>query len=98
MRREVVFHPAAEEDLRAAAERYAAIRPSLGAAFVDRVEVSVRRAGQAPMTGAPMGGQLRRLFVTRFPYYVIYLNDDSRVLILAVAHFRRRPGFWRIRV
>jgi plasmid stabilization system protein ParE len=94
--RTLAFHPEALEEFEAAALRYAAIRPTLGEAFIDRVEAATSRAVRAPMTGAPLGS-LRRVFVKRFPYFVLYAVEESRILVLAVAHFRQRPGFWRRR-
>jgi toxin ParE1/3/4 len=37
----------------------------------------------------------RRLPVGGFPYYVIFEELSDRVEILAIAHNRRRPGYWR---
>jgi hypothetical protein len=35
------------------------------------------------------------LFVTqRFPFSVIYLDDPELVTIVAVAHSKRKPGYW----
>ena len=36
--------------------------------------------------------------VTRFPYHVIYLETATDIRILAVAHDRRKPGYWRERL
>lgn len=44
-----------------------------------------------------MGQALRRVFVARFPYFVLYAPDDAPMEIVTVAHFRRRPGYWRDR-
>ena len=41
---------------------------------------------------------VRRLGVRRFPYHVIYLETRDELRILAVAHDRRRPGYWRSRL
>lgn len=97
MARVLEFHPEARAEFEAAALRYAEIRASLGAAFLDRVEAATARAVRAPMTGAPIGSELRRVFVKRFPYFVLYAVEDSRLFVLAVAHFRQRPGYWRRR-
>ncbi|HRQ78484.1 MAG TPA: type II toxin-antitoxin system RelE/ParE family toxin [Gemmatimonadaceae bacterium] len=96
MARALAFHPEALEEFEAAALRYAAIRPALGEAFIDRVEAATTRAVHSPMTGAPLGS-LRRVFVKRFPYFVLYAVEESRIVVLAVAHFRQRPGYWRRR-
>jgi hypothetical protein len=48
------------------------------------------------MTNRPLGS-LRRVFVRRFPYFVLYAAEDARVYVRAVAHFGQRPGKWRRR-
>ncbi len=50
-----------------------------------------------PSAGAPLGEQLRRMAARRFPYAVIYRVSREGVEILAVAHQRRGPGYWRDR-
>jgi toxin ParE1/3/4 len=37
----------------------------------------------------------RRRVLHRFPYSVIYEAQGSTVTVLAVAHHRRRPGYWK---
>ena len=34
----------------------------------------------------------------RFPYHLVYIEEPNSVLIVAVAHFRRRPGYWKRRM
>jgi len=41
---------------------------------------------------------VRKFLLARFPYSVYYLSRDDEVLILAVAHGSRRPGYWRHRL
>jgi plasmid stabilization system protein ParE len=40
----------------------------------------------------------RRFVLHRFPFAVIYLDDPDRVTIIAVAHSKRKPGYWKHRV
>jgi len=35
--------------------------------------------------------------VARFPYHVVYRLEDDEIVILAIAHMKRRPGFWKHR-
>ena len=94
-----LFHPAARVEFRAAVARYESERSGLGTLFADRVREVVARSAEAPLTGAPYAlPDVRRLFVFRFPYSVVYLVEPGRVLIVAIAHFRRRPGYWVERV
>jgi toxin ParE1/3/4 len=91
--RALVVLPEAREEFERAALWYAAIRPSLGAAFVDQVAAATSRALHAPLEGSSVG-QLRRVLVRRFPCFVLYAVEEAQVIIVAVAHFRRRPDYW----
>jgi plasmid stabilization system protein ParE len=93
----VEFHPEARDDFDNAIDWYNRERPDLGARFVDAVEASVRRAAGAPGQGFLMGNELRRVFVAAFPYSVVYAAEPTRLFIVAVAHFRRHPDYWKHR-
>ncbi len=103
MSRRALFGPDASAELREAARWYEQRHTGLGARFVVEVDVAVRSAARWPHSGAPVPGvreelQLRRLRVGRFPYHVVYLLADDVIHVLAVAHDRRRPGYWASRV
>ena len=51
-----------------------------------------------PDSGRPFGRRLRRARVRGFPYGLLYRVEPSRILIVAVAHLHRRPGYWRSRL
>jgi len=38
------------------------------------------------------------MLVRRFPFTIIYAIDTNEVVVVAVAHQRRRPFYWRARV
>ncbi len=46
----------------------------------------------------PCPGAVRRHFKKPFPYAVLYVDEPDSVLVLAVAPFKRRPGYWRHRL
>jgi plasmid stabilization system protein ParE len=74
-------------------------RLGLGEQFIGAVETAIGVLADWPGTGARVGGlgaglEIRRAPVTRFPYHLVYLVDDDHLRILAVAHDRRRPGYW----
>jgi len=37
---------------------------------------------------------VRRFLLTGFPFALAYVVDGDSVTVLAVAHLRRRPGYW----
>jgi plasmid stabilization system protein ParE len=93
----VEFHPEAEAEFIAAAEYYEAHAKNLGLDFISAVERAYRRLVEFPDSGHPFGERLRRVLVPGFPYAVIYRPTADRILIVAVAHLHRRPGYWRAR-
>ena len=91
------FHLEAESELIDAARYYADQADGLGEDFLAAVQGVVRRIGELPESGRPFGHRLRRLLVPGFPYAVIYRPEADGLLVVAVAHVRRRPGFWQRR-
>jgi len=81
-----------------AARWYETHRAGLGTEFLDAVDRAVTRIPEAPQLGSMVPGikaeAIRRRPVRRFPYHVIYVELPDRLQILAVAHDRRRPGYW----
>src|SRR5436309_10058120 len=95
---QVGFHRLAAQELVSARRAYA--RHSIRAAerFESEVEVAVQRITSAPLLGSPYDVHHRWVRLRRFPYLVCYrILDADHILIVAVAHARRRPGYWRRR-
>ena len=94
----VEFHPEAIEEARAAREWYQARSPAAAEAFVAELDAAIARIVDAP---GRFGGYLqgtRRCLMRRFPYIVVYRQTEARVQVVAVAHGRRRPGYWKARL
>lgn len=89
------FADGAEMEFLKAIARYSRWRSGLGARFLAAVEQTVARATAAPESGVVLGGTIRRRLVPGFPYQVIYRADAVPLRVLAVAHLRRRPNYWR---
>ena len=91
------FHPAAATELRAAARYYETRVANLGANFIAEVERASALITQYPSLGSRCDALHRRLSLRRFPFALIYRTDATRVTIVAVAHTKRRPGYWHDR-
>ena len=39
----------------------------------------------------------RRYRIKRFPYLMVYYTQPERIVVLAIAHAKRRPGYWKSR-
>jgi plasmid stabilization system protein ParE len=89
------LHEDADRELSDAAQYYDGERPGLGAAFVDEVEAGFARIVEHPSAAPELTSGVRKLVLARFPYSLIYDIDASPVHVLAVAHQRKRPFYWR---
>jgi toxin ParE1/3/4 len=74
----------------------------LGGRFLDETEAAFARVEALPLTGAPWIHRLvpsgvRRMFLRSFPYAAVYVVEP-RVVVVAVAHLRRRPEYWKERI
>ncbi len=87
----------AEDDLSEAAAFLEERVQGLGVDLTVEVEHAIARLEENPYVGPPLARGVRKLRVNRFPYNLVYRILPDEVLILAVAHHRRRPSFWRSR-
>ena len=92
------FHPEAEQEFIEAAAYYEQNVTSLGERFGSEVRRTIDRLLEYPKLGSPIDADLRRLRLTRFPYFLIYSFTSELLRVVAVAHAHRRPGYWRSRV
>jgi len=92
---EVRFHRLAAQEYRDARDRYRRCRPGLGIDFKAEVERNVERIAANPARWLLFREPYRRVRLRRFPYAIYYhIEDPDHILILAVAHHKRRPGYW----
>lgn len=91
----LVIVPQALAELHEAASRYGQIATvELGLAFVAEFERVVKLITVNSRIGAVFRGTRRRYLLRRFPYSVIYQITTEELRVVAVAHHRRRPGYW----
>jgi plasmid stabilization system protein ParE len=97
--RKAEFIPAAREEFLAEVAFYQAIQPLLGEKFSLAVQNALALALAFPMAGSSGASGTRRVVIKGFPFWLVYkvsLNDD--IVIFAVAHQSRQPGYWRNRI
>lgn len=87
----------AEEDLSEAAAFLERRVEGLGERLAEAVEAALERLEENPRLGRPLRDGFRSLRVHTFPYNPIYRLRGDGSLVVAVAHHRRRPSFWRDR-
>lgn len=94
---QIRFHPAAVAEVEDAVQRYAEQSPVAARAFAAEVNAGVERVGEAPARWPRYVHGTRRYLFPHFPFSLVYRVRNGDVEIVAVAHHRRRPGYWRSR-
>lgn len=91
------FLPPAEEEMIEASMFYEAKSAGLGLEFLRSVQRVIDAAREHPNLGQSVGRAFRRVVLPRFPFSLIYSELPAEIVIVAVAHQHRRPGYWRAR-
>ena len=91
------FLPAAEAELLKEIVFYSKARDGLGVKFEQAVESAVKRAVANPEGGTPSLRGTRSRLVKGFPFSVVYRASETEVLVIAVMHHRKEPGYWAAR-
>ena len=93
-----VFHPAALDEYREAALWYAEREQKTALRFVASVEDAIARIVESPRRWRVIDEDVRRCLTRVFPFGILYTIEDDFLLIVAVMHFSREPGYWKSRI
>jgi toxin ParE1/3/4 len=91
------IHEAAEVELNEAADFYDLESPGLGSVFIDEIQRIIESISQFPEAAPLIRGRVRKKLLIKFPYSLVYSVRPGEIRILAVAHQKRRPLYWRNR-
>jgi hypothetical protein len=78
--------------------RYDQEQSGLGARFTSAVEEATALAIAFPLAGSSASKNTRKVLLKQFPFSVVYRADDNGIVVFAIAHHSRRPGYWQSRV
>lgn len=94
------FEDAADEELLDEIVRYELRREGLGTEFLVAVREAVRLISENPVAwqASEHGRAVRRFVMDRFPFTIVYTELADEILIIAIAHASREPGYWRTRL
>ena len=97
------LEPEAKQELTAAATRYEQRREGLGRELISEVDAVLAAIARNPArfilyprVDESLG--VRRALLRRFPYGVVFIDLDAAIRVVAIAHERRRPGYWLVRL
>jgi plasmid stabilization system protein ParE len=92
------LHPAASKELHEATDWYLTEANSQTAAnFVAEFERASAVIQDHPLIGSPSHAGTRRWLFRSFPYSIVYRVTNHDILVIALAHYSRRPEYWAAR-
>ncbi|WP_394753454.1 type II toxin-antitoxin system RelE/ParE family toxin [Crenothrix sp.] len=94
----VLFHPDAELEFNEAIGYYEAIENGLGYDFSLEIAATLARVVAFPKAWPTIEGEIRRALARRFPYGILYAEDEDNVSVVAVMHLHRDPTYWKYRI
>lgn len=94
----VRIHQAAEAEIAEAADFYDIESLGLGDEFTTVIERGIRDISCYPHAAPIARGLIRGKTLTQFPYSLIYFTGEAEIMLLAVAHQKRRPFYWASRL
>jgi plasmid stabilization system protein ParE len=94
----VEFHPEARAEYLAALSWYRERSPMAARNFEAALSRSVQQIRAAPERWAAYMKGCRRFLLHQFPFQIVYSHSPGRIVILAIAHAHRRPGYWKSRL
>ena len=94
---QVDFHPDAATELSESAQWYAERSQRAARSFLVAVDVAVASIIDDAKRFVWIDDRHQSCSVIKFPFQVVFRLDGDRIVVIAVAHAKRPPGYWRIR-
>ncbi len=91
------FHPEAESEFFKDIEYYKEREEGLGQDFAVEVYSAIERILFYPKAWPIIEENIRRSLINRFPYGILYAEDEDKIYIIAVMHLSRDPDYWKHR-
>jgi plasmid stabilization system protein ParE len=93
----VSFHPAADAEVERAQAWYEERSVFAAAGFLQELTRAVQRLRSTPQLHPPPEHGTRRILLEQYPFSLFYILRSEEIFIVAVAHHKRRPGYWAAR-
>jgi plasmid stabilization system protein ParE len=94
---DVEIHPSAAHEARKAYRWYLARSPRASERFIAALDYAVAKIAEFPDRYARNADGTQSYQLRKFPYYIVYRHRDTIITILAVAHSKRKRGYWKRR-
>jgi plasmid stabilization system protein ParE len=93
----VDFHPAATEELEISADWYAQRSLDAARGFAMEVDTALKKIESDPVRFPHIDQRHQVCGIGRYPFQIVFRHDGARIQVVAVAHAKRRPNYWRER-
>lgn len=93
----IEFHPEADEEMALAQEWYRERSAVAAQAFALEIDRAIEMIADSPERWPVTRPGERRFVLPRFPYSILYRSRLDEIFITAVAHQKRKPGYWQNR-
>ena len=90
----VIFDPDARAEFLGSVQYYESCQKGLGKRFSNAIESAVKNICESPLLFRTLKPPFRRYLLLKFPYSIIYSIEKKHIYILALAHNKRKPGYW----
>lgn len=94
----IVFDPDAKAEFLAAVQYYESCQSGLGRRFKLIVQSALQKVAETPFQYRLIHTPFRRYLLPKFPYAIIFSIEPDHIRIIAVAHTKRKPGYWQRRI
>ncbi len=89
--------PSARLDFDESFDWYAKRSEQAAVRFAAEIESALAKIVDAPERFGLLDDEHRSCILKRFPFRIVYRIIDGRLLIVAIAHAKRKPGYWENR-
>ena len=91
MKYDIIINPSAEDDILSAFKWYEKEHKGLGSEYIDALDGVLENISGNPQLYQVRYREVRMAVVSRFPFVIHYIIDQTRVYVLAVMHTKRKP-------
>jgi len=95
---EIEYHPEAEEEVFQAFQRYGQIDDEVAERFKLELDRAERLVTRSPASWGSYFHSTKGFRFKGFPFVMAYIELDDRIVVVALAHTRRKPGYWKKRI
>jgi plasmid stabilization system protein ParE len=89
---------AAEKDVLEIIDWYDFRSSTAGEMFVNEFHAALYHIAAFPKAYPKVSRRARRFRMSKFPYGLVYQISKSEIVVVAVTHLHRKPGYWKSRL